>query len=105
MNNAKCLTTSVGAQCVCQKGTSGVLCEQSKLLSVNISLKFHFFLFQVNQSINEKNCSLNCQAGGLCIFVGSTPKCHCSQGRTGRLCETRTFKNRFLCFFLPFHFF
>ncbi len=32
MNNGKCLTTSVGSQCVCQKGTSGVLCERSIVL-------------------------------------------------------------------------
>ncbi len=30
MNNAKCVTTTAGSQCVCQKGTSGILCEKSK---------------------------------------------------------------------------
>lgn len=30
MNNAKCITTESGFQCVCNKGTSGVLCERSK---------------------------------------------------------------------------
>lgn len=30
MNNGKCVTTNAGAQCVCQRGTSGILCERSK---------------------------------------------------------------------------
>ena len=47
-------------------------------------------IFEVHQAINAKHCPLNCQAGGICVFVGSTAQCHCSQGRTGRLCETRT---------------
>ncbi|CAF4064985.1 unnamed protein product [Adineta steineri] len=69
MNNGKCMTTSVGSQCNCQKGTSGILCER------------------VEQSNDAKYCPLNCQAGGLCVFVGSTPECRCPQGRFGRLCE------------------
>ena len=28
--NGKCITTSAGSQCICQLGTSGVLCERSK---------------------------------------------------------------------------
>ncbi len=30
MNNGKCITTTAGSQCVCQKGTSGILCEKGK---------------------------------------------------------------------------
>ena len=54
MNNARCVITSVGAQCVCQKGTSGVLCERSKFFSINISSKFHSFSFKlINQSMEK----------------------------------------------------
>ncbi|CAF1035730.1 unnamed protein product [Adineta ricciae] len=69
MNNGKCITTSAGAQCVCQKGTSGVLCER------------------IEQSDSAKYCPLKCQAGGLCVFVGSTAECRCPSGRVGRFCE------------------
>ncbi|CAF2480711.1 unnamed protein product [Rotaria sp. Silwood2] len=69
MNDGKCVTTSVGSQCVCKQGTSGVLCER------------------IERSLKEKYCPLNCQADGICVYVGSTAKCHCKQGRTGRLCE------------------
>jgi hypothetical protein len=31
MNNGKCITSAAGAQCVCQKGSSGILCERSKI--------------------------------------------------------------------------
>ncbi|CAF0950672.1 unnamed protein product [Rotaria sordida] len=69
MNNGKCITTSVGSECVCRKGTFGVLCEQ------------------IERSLKEKYCPLDCQGGGTCVYVGSTAKCHCKPGRTGRLCE------------------
>ena len=70
MNNGKCVTTSAGSQCICQKGTSGILCEKIDLAK------------------NIKYCPLDCQAGGICVFVGSSPKCQCPANRTGRLCET-----------------
>ena len=37
MNNGKCVTTSTGSQCLCQKGTSGTLCEKSKLNELSSS--------------------------------------------------------------------
>ncbi len=42
MNNGKCMITSVGSQCACEKGTSGVLCERSKSLLTNFSLTLCF---------------------------------------------------------------
>lgn len=71
MNNGKCITTSIGSQCVCQKGTSGVLCER------------------IHRSLTNTDCSLDCQSGGTCVLVGSTAKCLCSVDRTGALCEQR----------------
>ncbi|UJR26457.1 hypothetical protein I4U23_007787 [Adineta vaga] len=71
MNNGRCITTSVGAQCACQKGTSGVLCER------------------IEQSDSAHYCPLKCQAGGICVHVGSTPECRCPAGRIGRFCELR----------------
>jgi hypothetical protein len=71
MNNGKCMTTSTGSQCICEKGTSGVLCER------------------IERLINAVSCPLDCRAGGICVYVGSTAKCHCPQDRTGRLCETQ----------------
>ncbi|CAF1628166.1 unnamed protein product, partial [Adineta ricciae] len=75
MNKAKCVTTKSGSQCVCQKGSSGVLCEK------------------IQRSSNAKYCPLDCQAGGTCVYVKSTPKCRCPKGRTGRLCESRSGKS------------
>ena len=34
-------------------------------------------------------CSLDCQAGGTCVYVQSKAQCRCPKGRTGRLCQTR----------------
>lgn len=45
----------------------------------------------VQRSANTKYCSLDCQAGGTCVYVNSTPQCRCPKGRTGRLCESRMF--------------
>ncbi|CAF1550461.1 unnamed protein product [Rotaria sp. Silwood1] len=75
MNKAKCITTKSGSQCICQKGTSGVLCEK------------------IQRSNIKQYCSLDCQAGGTCVYIKSQPKCRCPKGRTGRLCETRTGKS------------
>ncbi|CAF0902610.1 unnamed protein product [Rotaria sordida] len=74
MNNAKCITTKAGSQCVCQKGTSGVLCEK------------------IQRSNAKQYCSLDCQAGGTCVYVKSKAQCRCPKGRTGRLCESRSGK-------------
>jgi hypothetical protein len=46
----------------------------------------------VQRSKNTKYCPLDCQAGGTCVYVRTTPKCRCPKGRTGRLCESRMFK-------------
>ncbi|CAF3682265.1 unnamed protein product [Adineta steineri] len=75
MNKAKCVTTKSGSQCICQKGTSGILCEK------------------IHRSSNTQYCPLNCQAGGMCVYVKSTPQCRCPKGRTGRLCESRSGKS------------
>ena len=92
MNNGKCLTTGVGSQCICQKGTSGVLCERSKLLLNMMKNPLNnVFLFEVERSSNAKYCPLDCQAGGTCVFVNSAVKCRCPPGRTGHLCEIRMF--------------
>ncbi len=92
MNNGRCITTSVGSQCICQKGTSGVLCERSKFLLNSLADNLNCILvFLVERSRNAKYCPLDCQAGGTCVYVGSTPKCRCSQDRTGYLCEIRMF--------------
>jgi hypothetical protein len=40
---------------------------------------------------NVKYCPLDCQAGGICVYIKSTPKCRCPKGRIGRLCESRMF--------------
>ncbi|CAM4790945.1 unnamed protein product [Rotaria magnacalcarata] len=72
MNKAKCITTSNGAQCMCERGTSGVLCER------------------IERLLNEKYCPLNCQAGGTCVYVSATPKCRCPPGLNGPLCEIRS---------------
>ncbi|CAF3717646.1 unnamed protein product [Rotaria socialis] len=72
MNNAKCITTSSGAQCMCERGTSGVLCER------------------IERLFNEKHCPLNCQAGGTCVYVSATPTCRCPPGLNGPLCEIRS---------------
>ena len=52
----------------------------------------HLDHFLVQRSSNAKYCPLNCQAGGTCVYVKSTPKCRCPKGRTGRLCESRMSK-------------
>lgn len=70
MNKGQCVTTKTGAQCVCAKGTSGVLCEK------------------VERAKNARYCPLECQAGGTCVYVGNTARCRCPKNRTGRLCET-----------------
>ncbi|CAF2052537.1 unnamed protein product [Rotaria magnacalcarata] len=72
MNKAKCITTINGAQCMCERGTSGVLCER------------------IERLLNEKYCPLNCQAGGTCVYVSATPKCRCPPGLNGPLCEIRS---------------
>lgn len=48
-------------------------------------------MYSVELAKNAKYCPLDCQAGGICVFVGSTPKCQCQNGRTGSLCENRMF--------------
>lgn len=45
----------------------------------------------VNRSGKRSYCPLDCQAGGTCVFVQSTPRCRCPKNRTGRLCESSTF--------------
>ncbi len=50
------------------------------------------FKILVQRSINTKYCPLDCQAGGTCVYIQSTPKCRCPKGQTGRLCESRMFK-------------
>jgi len=65
---------------------------------INFNLNYAF-IFPVQRSNNAKYCPLDCQAGGTCVYVGSTAKCYCSPGRTGRLCEIRMFFN-FLNFLL-----
>jgi len=50
-----------------------------------------FFLFQVAKSNNAKYCPLDCQAGGICVYVGSKAECRCPKGRMGRFCEIRMF--------------
>jgi hypothetical protein len=51
MNNGKCMTTSTGSQCICEKGTSGVLCERSKFLLNNFSMQLYLCLssWTINQ--------------------------------------------------------
>ncbi len=95
MNNGKCTTTSAGSQCICQKGTSGILCEKSKFHP------FYKFIFKyseipVQRSLTAPYCPLDCQAGGTCVYIQSTPKCRCPKGRTGRLCESRMFFMEFI---------
>jgi hypothetical protein len=100
MNNAKCIKTTAGSQCVCQKGTAGILCEKSKFIQICLSI-FSFSNITVQRSSNAKYCPLDCQAGGTCVYVKSTAKCRCPKGRTGRLCESRMIKNPV---FLSIHF-
>ncbi len=45
----------------------------------------------VQRAKNAKYCPLDCQGGGICVYVKSTPQCRCPKGRTGRLCESRMF--------------
>ncbi|CAF5097840.1 unnamed protein product, partial [Rotaria socialis] len=54
---------------MCERGTSGVLCER------------------IERLFNEKHCPLNCQAGGTCVYVSATPTCRCPPGLNGPLCE------------------
>ena len=49
------------------------------------------FYTLVQQSKSMKYCSLDCQAGGTCVYVQSKAQCRCPKGRTGRLCQTRMF--------------
>lgn len=61
-----------------------------KVRPTNHSIVLLFYIL-VQRSKSMKYCSLDCQAGGTCVYVQSKAQCRCPKGRTGRLCQTRMF--------------
>lgn len=57
INNGKCVSTDHGYQCVCETGTTGVLCEQMLMPK------------------DYRWCPLDCRAGTTCVYEGTIPKC------------------------------
>ncbi|CAF1195303.1 unnamed protein product [Didymodactylos carnosus] len=73
LNGGKCyIDEKKGPACSCSKEFYGEKCEF------------------VERSANYKYCPLDCQNGGTCVYIGTTPSCRCPTGRKGRLCQTRT---------------
>ncbi|CAF0985910.1 unnamed protein product [Didymodactylos carnosus] len=67
--NGNCVATKDGYKCICNAGSTGILCEQ------------------IQRSNDYRWCPLDCKNGGTCVYQGTTAKCRCPTEKTGRVCE------------------
>ncbi|MFH4977723.1 hypothetical protein AB6A40_004432 [Gnathostoma spinigerum] len=74
MNGGVCRATGSKTSCECPSGYSGVLCEQSDVVS------------HINSS-HETTCNPPCINGGTCTAVNGSGACICPLGFLGPLCN------------------